>query len=118
MTKADLTVDKAADTLDRFVRRSRGAGGVRAKLGDALAEDPAFLRKLKPSLIAARAKGQTPRDEPAGETPHAPSGPQLERPRAKRGGGPSPWLIVGAALVGGYAVAKLIDWRGHAHPRI
>lgn len=119
MTRADLTLDKAADTLDRFVRRSRAAGGVRAKLGDALAEDPAFLRKLKPSLIAARAKGQAPPASAklAQESPAAPSGPQLERPRAKRRGGPNPWLVVGAALVTGYAVAKLVDWRGHAHPR-
>ncbi len=115
MTRADLTVEKAADKLDDFVRRSREAGGVRAKLGNALAEDPAFLRKLKPSLIAARAKGKTPAsDTPAQTSPPSPE-PQLERP--KRRSGPSPWLVVGAALVTGYALAKVIDWRGHAHPR-
>jgi hypothetical protein len=29
----------------------------------------------------------------------------------------SPWLVVGAALLGGYVLAKAIDWRSHAHPR-
>ncbi|HZP73526.1 MAG TPA: hypothetical protein VFA97_09140 [Gaiellaceae bacterium] len=116
MTKVDQTVDRAADKLDGFVRSARAAGGVKAKLGDALAEDPAFLRKLKPSLIAARAKGRGPAsDNLAQASPAAPTGPQ--HPPAKKRGGPNPWLVVGAALVTGYAVAKLIDWRGHAHPR-
>jgi hypothetical protein len=116
MTKADQAVDTAADKVAAFVRDARGAGGVKGKLGDALAEDPAFIRKLKPSLIKARAKGQG-RVEPA---PLAPSGPQLERPKAvkaKRRGGVSPWLVVGAAFAAGYVLAKTIDWRGHAHPR-
>jgi len=26
-------------------------------------------------------------------------------------------LIVGAALVAGIVLAKVVDWRGHAHPR-
>jgi hypothetical protein len=25
--------------------------------------------------------------------------------------------LIGAALAAGIAVAKLLDWRGHAHPR-
>ena len=49
--------------------------------------------------------------------PHAPSGPQLERPEEKHKRGPSPFLVIGIALVAGYALAKAIDWRGHAHPR-
>jgi hypothetical protein len=117
-TKGDQALETAADKLETFVKEAQAAGGVKAKVGAALADDPDFLRKLKPSLIAARARGEAPTNEPLGGTPHAPSGPQLERPaRRKRGGGPSPWLVVGAALVTGYAVAKLIDWRGHAHPR-
>ena len=51
----------------------------------------------------------------------APTGPQLpkrDKPKKKsRGGGPSPLLVVGAALVAGIVLAKWIDWRGHAHPR-
>jgi hypothetical protein len=119
MTKADQAVDTAADKVASFVRGARSAGGIKGKVGHALADDPEFIRKLKPSLIKARAKGRgTP--EPAGGTPHAPSGPQLERPtrRAKRSGGPNPWLVVGAAFAAGYVLAKVVDWRGHAHPRL
>jgi hypothetical protein len=93
---------------------------VKAKVGDALAEDPDFLRKLKPSLMAARAKGELPTDEPPGSPPRGPSGPQLRRARkkkAKKQRGLNPWLVVGAALAVGYVAAKAIDWRGHAHPR-
>ena len=120
MTKGDAAVESAADKLDRFVterpdeRRRQGEGR-----RSALSDDPDFLRKLKPSLIKARAKGEAPTDEPAGGTRSAPSGPQLSRPKPpkrKRGGGPSPWLVLGAALAGGYVLAKMIDWRGHAHP--
>jgi hypothetical protein len=121
MTKADQSVESAADKLEGFVREAQRSGGVKAKVGNALAEDPEFLRKLKPSLIAARAKGEAPTDEPPG-TPaaprSAPSGPQLARPKAKKSGGLSPWLVVGAALAGGYVLAKVLDWRGHAHPRV
>ena len=114
MTKADQAVDTAADTVARFVRETRGTGGLKGKLGDAFAEDPEFIRKLKPSLIKARAKGRRT-VEPA---PHAPSGPQVERPKGKRRGGANPWLVVGAAFAAGYVLAKTIDWRGHAHPRL
>jgi hypothetical protein len=114
MTKADQAVDTAADNVAAFVRKARDRGGLKGKLGDALAEDPEFIRKLKPSLIKARAKGQRS-VEPA---PQAPSGPQVERPKARRRGGLSPWLVVGAAFAVGYVLAKTIDWRGHAHPRV
>ena len=121
MTKADQKVESAADKLERFVRQAQRSGGVKAKIGQALAEDPEFVRKLKPSLIAARAKGKAPTDEPAGtpaSSPSAPSGPQLVRPKRKRSSGLSPWVVVGAALAGGDVLAKVLDWRGHAHPRL
>ena len=118
MTKADQAVESAADRLARFVREAQASGGVKAKVGNALADDPAFIRKLKPSLIKARATGKAPTDMPAGGPRSAPSGPQLTRRKPKgRRGGPSPWLVVGAALAGGYLLAKAIDWRAHAHPR-
>jgi hypothetical protein len=120
MTKGDQKLDSAADKLETFVKQAQASGGVKAKLGAAMADDPEFLRKLKPSLIKARAKGEAPTDEPSGGTRTAPSAPQLVRPKppkAKRSGGPSPFLVIGAALAGGYMLAKLIDWRGHAHPR-
>jgi hypothetical protein len=85
-------------------------------LAQPLAEDAAFLRKLKPTLIMARARGEAPTNQPAGDAvPVTPT----PRPKQKKrgGGGPSPFLIVGGALVAGVVLAKLIDWRGHAHPR-
>jgi hypothetical protein len=118
--KADQVVDRAADRLREIADRAAAEGGVAAKLAQPLAEDAAFLRKLKPSLIAARVKGQAPTDQPAGSgAPAAPSAPQLgARPkRKKKTGGPSPFLLVGAALVTGIVLAKVIDWRSHAHPR-
>lgn len=126
---ADRKLDEAADRLQAFVDESRRAGGVKAKIAEALADDPAFLRKLKPSLIAARARGEAPTDqapnEPAGPR-HAPSGPQLERPRPQAqpkpkrksaAGGPNPFVVIAAALAVGVIAAKILDWRGHAHPR-
>ena len=115
MTNADQKVDSAADKLEEIVEDAQRSGGIKAKIAEPFEDDPEFLRKLKPSLIAARAKGQAPTDEPAGGRRFAPSGPRFERP--KRGRGPSPWLVIGAAVVVGYAVAKAIDWRAHAHPR-
>ena len=116
MTKVDDKVESAADGSHWFVRQAQASGGVKGKIGNALSDDPDFIRKLKPSLIKARAKGDAPTNEPS---PSAPSGPQLTRPKPKRKrGGPSPWLVIGAAMAGGYLLAKVIDWRGHAHPRI
>ena len=120
MTKGDQAVESAADKLEAIVEEARRSGGVKAKVGEKLAEDPDFLRKLKPSLIAARAKGELPTDEPAGTPPRAPSSPLLPRPpkaKAKKRGGLSPWVVIGAAIAGGYLAAKVIDWRSHAHPR-
>jgi hypothetical protein len=114
--KADQVVDRAADRLREIADRAAAEGGVAAKLAQPLAEDAAFLRKLKPSLIAARVKGQAPTNQPSGSG--APAAPQLgARPKPKKKGGPSPFLIVGAALLTGIVLAKVIDWRGHAHPR-
>src|SRR3954454_450410 len=112
-TKGDQTIDSAADKLEGFVREAQRSGGVKAKVADALAEDPEFLRKLKPSLIKARAKGEAPTDMPAGSpasAPRAPSAPQVARPQKPKsgGGGVSPWVVIGAALAGGYLLAKVL----------
>ena len=117
MTKGDQLIDRAADRLRVVADRAAAQGGLTAKLAQPLAEDAAFLRKLKPSLIAARAKGEAPTNMPAGSgAPVAPTRPQLG-PRPRKGEGPNPFLVVGAALVAGIVLAKVIDWRGHAHPR-
>jgi hypothetical protein len=129
MSKADLLVERGASGLENLSRKAAAKGGFAAKLADDLADDAAFLRRLKPSLIKARAKGRAPiaraeDREPTGQVPNAPSAPQItsrhRKPKAKKrrgGGGPNPFVIAGVALVAGIAIAKVIDWRGHAHPR-
>jgi hypothetical protein len=119
MTKGDETIERGAAKLDELAAKAAAQGGVRAKLADELADDAAFLRKLKPSLIAARARGRLPKDaEPGSGAPRAPSGAQLG-PRSSGGksGGPNPFAVVAVAAVVGVLLAKIIDWRGHAHPR-
>jgi hypothetical protein len=122
MSAGDQKVERAADKLQALANSMAGEGGLKAKLAEPLAEDADFLRKLKPSLIKARAKGEAPTNQaPQSGGSVAPSGPQLgKRPPAKskrRGGGPNPWLVAGVALAAGVFLAKWIDWRGHAHPR-
>jgi len=129
MTKGDQLIERAADRLEEFARASAASDGIRGKLAGELGEDAEFLRKLKPSLIAARARGEQPTNERT-PPPKAPAGPQVRaepvssaKPKPKRsgggsGGGPNPFLVIGSALVIGIALAKWLDWRGHAHPRI
>jgi hypothetical protein len=110
MSRADQAVDSAADKLDSAVRSAKESGGLKAKVAEPFADDPDFLRKMKPSAVKARVKGDP---EPL---PAAPSGPQVARPPKAKKGGRSPWLAVGVAFAIGYSLAKVIDWRGHAHP--
>ena len=117
MNAADQKVERAANKLQELASTLAGEGGLKAKLAEPLADDADFVRKLKPSLIKARAKGDAPTNQKPGRAPLAPSSSQLgKRPKAT-GGGPNPWLIVGVALATGIVLAKWIDWRGHAHPR-
>jgi hypothetical protein len=127
MSKGDLMVEKGAARLEELSRKAAAKGGFVANLADELADDAAFLRKLKPSLIKARAQGKAPINSAPQEPPRAPSGPRnsasrppkRRRPKRRRraGGGPNPFLVAGVALAAGIALAKVIDWRGHAHPR-
>ncbi len=123
MSKGDQLIERGAARLERLSRDAAAKGGLSAKLAGELAEDAAFLRKLKPSLIAARARGQAPTNTEPNRPPAAPSAPQLKekrpKPKAtrKKSGGPNPFLIAGAALAAGILIAKVVDWRGHAHPR-
>jgi hypothetical protein len=119
MTKGDRAVEKGADKLDALAEKAAAKGGIAAKLSDELADDAAFLRKLKPSLMVKRAKGEAPRDQEPCTAVRAPSGPQHgERVTGKKkGGGPNPFLVAAAAFGLGTLLAKAIDWRGHAHPR-
>jgi hypothetical protein len=131
MSKGDLLVERGAERLEGLSRKAAAKGGFAAKMADELAEDAVFLRKLKPSLIKARAKGTAPIAEVPDWEPQAPSAPQVAAPRPKpksksksksktkngRKKGPNPFLVAGAALAAGIVLAKMIDWRGHAHPR-
>jgi hypothetical protein len=116
--KGDKAVEAGADKLDELADKAAARGGLAAKVSSELADDASFLRKLKPSLMVRRAKGELPRDAEPGQPqrPAAPSGPQITGTReAKRG--PNPFAVIGAAFGAGTLLAKLIDWRGHAHPR-
>jgi hypothetical protein len=119
MTTADQKVERTANRLQQFASQLAGEGGLKAKLAEPLSEDADLIRKMKPSLIKARAKGDAPTNQEPGKPSVAPSGPQLgKRPRRKSGGGgATPFLVVGVALAAGIVLAKWIDWRGHAHPR-
>ena len=123
MSKGDLLVERGAARLQAFADRAAARGdGVGEWLSEELRNDAAFLRKLKPSLMKARAQGDAPTNQEPAATPRpSPKGPQLgSRPKKKRnkgGKGPAPLVIVGAALVAGIVIAKVVDWRGHAHPR-
>ena len=119
------TLDSLADKARAKSEEWRGQGGIKDKLAEELAADAEFLPKLKPELIKKRAKGEAPTDEQPTEVRQAPSGPQLgKRPKPKpkskgpaKSGGPNPFIVIGIALVAGVALAKWLDWRGHAHPR-
>jgi hypothetical protein len=127
VTKGDLLVERGADRLQELADRAAARGdGVGEWLSEELRTDAAFLRKLKPSLVKARAKGSAPTDqEPEAPPPASPTEtavgsrpkPKGKKKKRKGGGGPSPVLVVGAALVAGIVLAKFVDWRGHAHPR-
>jgi hypothetical protein len=130
MSKADLLVERGAAGLEGLSRKAAAKGGFAAKFADDLAEDAAFLRKLKPSLIRARAKGQAPINRAPDPEPTAPVPHPTETPRRKakkeakartnrgrRRKGANPFLVAGVALATGIVLAKVIDWRSHAHPR-
>ncbi len=117
-TKADQAVDRGADKLEELAERTTAEDGVKAKVSDELAGDADFLRKLKPSLMVKRAKGEAPTNEQPGEPRSAPAAAARRRPKPKaKRKGPSPWVVLGGAIVGGYFLAKVVDWRGLGHPR-
>lgn len=131
ITKGDQLVERGAAALEGLARKVAAKGGSAAKLAEPLSDDAVFLRKLKPSLVAARLRGESHADgevtvvaprvaagrpgPPASATPPAPRHEQ--QGSSGGGGGPSPIVIAGAAFVVGMFLAKFIDWRGHAHPR-
>jgi hypothetical protein len=113
-TKGDQAVDRAADHLQEIADKAAAEGGVAAKFAQGLADDAAFLRKLEPSLIKARAKGRAPKHEPPA---HGAVRPADNSKRPGKGGGPSPFLVIGLAFAAGIVLAKFIDWKNDADPR-
>jgi hypothetical protein len=118
--KGDGAIESGANKLDELSDKAAAKGGVTGKLAGELADDASFLRKLKPSLIVKRAKGELPKNAEPGSSaarrPAAPSGPQHGRSKPGKAG-PNPFVVAGVAFGVGTLLAKLIDWRGHAHPR-
>ena len=74
MNKGDVLVERGADRLQHLADRAAARGdGVGEWLSEELRNDAAFLRKLKPSLVKARAKGDAPTNQE----------PPTRRPRAR-----------------------------------
>ena len=73
-------LDTIADKAQAASRRFAGQGGLKGKLSDELADDAAFIRKLKPSLIKARATGRQPGSAPPAPSQPAPSEPAISQP--------------------------------------
>jgi hypothetical protein len=115
--KGDALVESGANKLDELSRKAAARGGLAGRLADELAEDASFLRKLKPSLIVARAKGEAAKDADPGAPVRAPSGPQVGARPTGSSAKMNPFAVAGAAFAVGTLLAKAIDWRGHAHPR-
>lgn len=121
MTRGDQVVERAATKLDEMAQHASREDGVKAKLAEPLAEDAALLRGMRPSQIAARVRGR-PGGEPGAKHPLPAPDPEPEpehrvKPEPKPRGGPSPILIAIGAFAMGLVIAKIVDWRGHAHPR-
>jgi hypothetical protein len=114
MNRGDQLVEAAADRLQKLADDFAADGGTKAKLAEELAQDAVFIRKLKPSLMAARFRREAAANQNSGDTMQAPSGPQLpRRPKPKRTGGPNPFLVVGLAFAAGVVLARVIHSRSN-----
>ena len=116
LERLDRLVDRGADKLRDLAQEAAASDGPLSQVAEPLAEDAAFLRRLKPSLIAARIRGEAPRSGPPAP-PEPVTVPGNEPKAHDGGGGPNPFVVIGVALALGIFLAKLVDWRGHAHPR-
>lgn len=141
----DALAERAANRLEQRAARLAERNGVRAKVGAALEADADFLRRLKPSLVRARlhesapatgnGRAQSPRErieaaraearellgrmkprEMASRVTGLDDPEPPEPPRSGGGGAKQALLVVGASFAAGILLAKLLDWRGHAHP--
>ncbi len=117
MSRGDQLIERASEKLRDLSQRAAARGGAGVQLAQELAEDAEFVRKLKPSLVMARLRGEAPTNEKPGQDVVVPSGPQIGKRPKPPGEGLNPFVVVGAALALGIVLAKVIDWRSHAHPR-
>jgi hypothetical protein len=119
MTRGDQVVERAAGKLDELAQQAAREDGLKAKLAEPLAEDAALLRGMRPSRITARLRGEQAHETAAAEPlpPPEPRPKAKSRPRRSRRGGPNPIVVAVGAFVVGLVLAKVVDWRGHAHPR-
>src|SRR5690349_9509233 len=105
LDQLDQTFDRAADKLQELANKAAGQNGLKGKLAQPLAEDAVFLRKLKPSLVAARVRGEAPTGGPPASGTVTPVAPAPKAEKAS-GGGPNPWLVAAGAFAVGIAIAK------------
>ena len=120
MSGADDAVDRLSGRLADLSDKAASRGGLVAKLAPPLADDSEFVTKLKPSLIKARAAGETPDDGSPPESTREPAVARRSEQHAKRSqatAGVSPLIVVAAAAAAGILFARLLDWSGHAYPR-
>lgn len=93
MTNGDVIVERGAESLEDMARRAEARADDK---GDLIAEEldasADFIRKLKPSAISARVRKM-----------------KAQKGKRRRSGSPAPLVIVGAALLAGMLVARLID---------
>jgi hypothetical protein len=114
----DAILERGANRLQELADRAAASRGPASRLAEPLAEDAVLLRRMKPSLIAARLRGEAPTDlSPGAGATVASTAPQLSKQPKRRRAGPNPYVVIGIAFVAGIALAKALDWRGHAHPR-
>jgi hypothetical protein len=88
MSSGDVTVEREAEGMG-YTASHDGADDPMVEELEASAD---FLRKLKPSAIGARVRKL-----------------KAGRGKRRRSGSPAPIVIVGAALLAGMLVARLID---------
>lgn len=124
MSKADAAIDRASDRLRDLSDDLEERGGLPGKLAEPVAEDADFLPKLKPSLIEERLKenptGSEPPEGDSAQPKRAPSAARPKKapgPKDEKAGAKKLLPLVAGAFGAGVVLAKVIDWRGHAHPR-
>jgi outer membrane biosynthesis protein TonB len=89
VTKGDQLVERGATRLQELADRAAARGdGIGEWLSEELRNDAAFLRKLKPSLVKARAQANSntqgsPEPEPPPPPPTSPPPPAAEAPPAE-----------------------------------